>query len=147
MIIILSALSSQNKFQFDFYFLKKSQEWKKIFHIKNLHIGHVAKSFGLREAPNKIVGNELKLFKGSKRSGTESNNGKFQKNTKNFSNKKNFEQNPSYNEDIDHLNSKYARDLKRLSNNHKEYGNVAKKNKLRSQKANLDLRLLFCKLF
>ena len=36
--------------------------------------------------------------------------------------------------------SKYKRDLKRLSNGHKEYGNVMKKNKLKSQKTNLDLR-------
>ena len=27
---------------------------KKIFHVKNLHLGHVAKSFGLREAPKEL---------------------------------------------------------------------------------------------
>ena len=32
-----------------------SKEYKKIFHIKNIHLGHAAKSFGLREAPNEIV--------------------------------------------------------------------------------------------
>ena len=98
-----------------------SQEWKRIFHLKNLHIGHVAKSFGLREAPNQIVGNEFKLFKGKNHS----------QETKDCEKKSN-----------DRLSSKYARDLKRISNNHKEYGNVAKKNKLRSQKADLDLRFI-----
>ncbi len=33
---------------------------KKIFHVKNLHIGHVAKSFGLREAPKDVLRNDLK---------------------------------------------------------------------------------------
>ena len=102
-----------------------SQEWKRIFHIKNLHIGHVAKSFGLREAPNQIVGNNAKLFNGS------SNN-----------NNRNFKRKTDRDQDNDPLSTKYARDLKRISNNHKEYGNVAKKNKLRSQKADLDLRYL-----
>jgi len=27
---------------------------KHIFHVKNLHLGHIAKSFGLREAPSDI---------------------------------------------------------------------------------------------
>lgn len=27
---------------------------KHVFHIKNLHLGHIAKSFGLREAPSDI---------------------------------------------------------------------------------------------
>jgi Domain of unknown function (DUF4217) len=29
-------------------------DMKKIFHVKNLHLGHVAKSFALAEAPSKI---------------------------------------------------------------------------------------------
>jgi hypothetical protein len=99
-----------------------SHEWKKIFHIKKLHTGHVAKSFGLRQAPNQIVGNELKLFKGSNQS-----HEKLSIKNKN-------------DEEYDRLSTKYARDLKRLTNNHKEYGNVVKKNKLRSQKADIDLR-------
>ena len=103
-----------------------SHEWKSIFHIKNLHIGHVAKSFGIREAPNQIAGNELKLFKGRK----------VEVKPKSSSLKaKEFED-----EEYDRLASKYARDLKRLTNNHMEYGNVTKKNKLRSQKADIDLR-------
>jgi ATP-dependent RNA helicase DDX31/DBP7 len=40
-----------------------SHDWKHIFHIKNLHIGHVAKSFGIREAPNQIAANEFKAYK------------------------------------------------------------------------------------
>ncbi|XP_047134868.1 ATP-dependent DNA helicase DDX31 [Hydra vulgaris] len=28
---------------------------KEMFHVKNLHLGHIAKSFGLRDAPNKLV--------------------------------------------------------------------------------------------
>jgi ATP-dependent RNA helicase DDX31/DBP7 len=34
-----------------------SKEYKKIFHLKNIHLGHAAKSFGLREAPNAIAQN------------------------------------------------------------------------------------------
>ena len=107
-----------------------SHEWKRIFHIKNLHIGHVAKSFGLREAPNQIVGNEMKLFKGSP-----NDQAKFKRSIKTDQ--------KSHDDAYDRLSTKYARDLKRISNNHKEYGNVAKKNKLRSQKADLDLRFFF----
>lgn len=88
-------------------------EMKKIFHLKNLHIGHVAKSFGLREAPKDIKTNDMKFFKTSAK---------------------------HVKDDYDPLDSKYKRDLKRLSNGHKEYGNVMKKNKLKSQKTNLDLR-------
>ena len=90
-----------------------SSEMKKIFHLNNLHIGHVAKSFGLREAPTQISSNRSNKFE-------------------NFSKK-------SKNND-DPLKSKFARDLKRLNNNHREYGNVIKKNKLRSQKQSMDLR-------
>ncbi|OLY85786.1 ATP-dependent RNA helicase DBP7 [Smittium mucronatum] len=37
-----------------------SPSQKRIFHIKNLHLGHYAKSFGLREAPKTIsVGNKV----------------------------------------------------------------------------------------
>lgn len=32
-----------------------SSELKSIFYVKNLHLGHVAKSFGLREAPSEIT--------------------------------------------------------------------------------------------
>ncbi len=104
-----------------------SHEWKKIFHIKNLHIGHVAKSFGLREAPNQIAGNEYKLFKSSHNRNFDAKSGNQKK--------KEFE-----NVEYDRLASKYARDLKRLTNNHREYGNVIKKNKQRSQKVDIDLR-------
>ncbi len=37
---------------------------KHIFHVKNLHLGHVATSFGLQEAPTKIgtiIGKQAKL--------------------------------------------------------------------------------------
>jgi len=107
-----------------------SGDVKKIFHLKNLHLGHVAKSFGIREAPNEIVGNNMKLFKGSN-AGNGDRSSRF--------NKKPVKTN-DYDEDYDRLSSKYARDLKRISNGHKEYGNVIKKNKLKSQKANMDLR-------
>ena len=107
-----------------------SGDVKKIFHLKNLHLGHVAKSFGLREAPNEIVGNNMKLFKGSQAA--------YGDRSSRF-NKKQTKTN-DYDEDYDRLSSKYARDLKRISNGHKEYGNVIKKNKSKSQKANMDLR-------
>ena len=32
-----------------------SSDMKKMFHVKNLHLGHVAKSFALTEAPSKIA--------------------------------------------------------------------------------------------
>ena len=117
-----------------------SSEWKRIFHLKNLHLGHVAKSFGLREAPNQIAGNDFKLYKGS---GQHNNN--FKGNNSNY-NKNTSREDQEY----DKLSSKYARDLKRLSNGHKEYGNVIKKNKLKSQRADVDLRFdyfIFCQNF
>ena len=114
-----------------------SHEWKRIFHIKNLHIGHVAKSFGLREAPNQIAGSEFKLFKGSKKFDAKQHSNQNRNNNNNNNNNNNK---LSRDDDYDYLKSKYARDLKRISNGHREYGNVAKKNKLRSQKATLDLR-------
>lgn len=39
-----------------------SNELKGIFFVKNLHLGHVAKSFGLRDAPKDIVDNQFKSF-------------------------------------------------------------------------------------
>ncbi|CAH1787054.1 unnamed protein product, partial [Owenia fusiformis] len=51
---------------------------KHIFHIKTLHLGHVAKSFGLREAPTKMgsfVGKRGKSFKKSKQK--DKHSGKF----------------------------------------------------------------------
>jgi ATP-dependent RNA helicase DDX31/DBP7 len=36
---------------------------KHIFHIKNLHFGHVAKSFGLREAPGALAAGDAKARK------------------------------------------------------------------------------------
>ena len=104
-----------------------SSEWKKIFHLKNLHLGHVAKSFGLREAPNQISGNDFKLYKGSGNNSNASISNNYSKSRED--------------QEYDRLSSKYARDLKRLSNGHKEYGNVIKKNKLKSQRADVDLRL------
>jgi len=32
-----------------------TKETKHIFHVKSLHLGHVAKSFALREAPSELV--------------------------------------------------------------------------------------------
>jgi ATP-dependent RNA helicase DDX31/DBP7 len=102
-----------------------AKEWKSIFNLKNLHIGHVAKSFGLREAPKEIAGRELKLYKGSPG---------YQQSTGGYKTGHNS------GEKRDKLESRQARDIKRLSNNHREYGNVAKKNKVKSQRTNLDLR-------
>ena len=45
-------------------------EEKRFFHVKNLHLGHLAKSFGLRETPGKIGGgggSKKKDVKGGKR--------------------------------------------------------------------------------
>jgi ATP-dependent RNA helicase DDX31/DBP7 len=45
-------------------------EEKRFFHVKNLHLGHLAKSFGLRETPGKIGGgggSKKKDAKGGKR--------------------------------------------------------------------------------
>ncbi|KAG7562318.1 hypothetical protein FFLO_02210 [Filobasidium floriforme] len=45
-------------------------EEKRFFHVKNLHLGHLAKSFGLRETPGKIGGgggSKKKDSKGGKR--------------------------------------------------------------------------------
>lgn len=44
---------------------------KEIFHVKNLHLGHLAKAFGLREAPAGIGGvpKQKKLASGARPSG------------------------------------------------------------------------------
>ncbi|CAF1286098.1 unnamed protein product, partial [Didymodactylos carnosus] len=42
------------------YYASFSREWKYLFHVKNLHRGHVAKSFGLREQPDEMNNNERK---------------------------------------------------------------------------------------
>jgi hypothetical protein len=118
------------------------KEMKRIFHLKNLHLGHVAKSFGLREAPKEIIGSELKLHmkKSSNAAATNlsssSDGGKDLELLLKPKNKSKSKEDDQY----EKILSKYSRDLKRLSNGHKEYGNVTKKNKMRSQKANLDLR-------
>ncbi|XP_036892325.1 probable ATP-dependent RNA helicase DDX31 [Sturnira hondurensis] len=39
------------------------QELKHIFHVRSLHLGHVAKSFGLRDAPGKLGGPAVKKRK------------------------------------------------------------------------------------
>jgi ATP-dependent RNA helicase DDX31/DBP7 len=52
------------------------RELKHIFHPKNLHIGHLAKSFGLRKSPNEIVDNEINI----KRSTRDSNMTNFKRN-------------------------------------------------------------------
>ena len=47
-----------------------SKDTKHIFNIKNLHLGHVAKTFALREAPSMVASrlkNELKTEKKEKK--------------------------------------------------------------------------------
>ena len=107
-----------------------ASELKSIFHLKNLHIGHVAKSFGLREAPKQISGHH-DLFKGSQEA-------RFSSSSQSGNRRRNNNETDD-NGEYDPLKTKYARDLKRLSNGHREYGNVVKKNKLKSQKADMDL--------
>ena len=43
------------------------QELKHIFHVRALHLGHVAKSFGLRDAPRKLSGPAVKKRKATVR--------------------------------------------------------------------------------
>lgn len=57
------------------------RDLKHIFHPKNLHMGHLAKSFGLRKSPNEIVDNEMKIKKTTRDSSTAN----FKKNTKSTS--------------------------------------------------------------
>lgn len=39
------------------------RELKHIFHVRSLHLGHVAKSFGLRDAPKNLSASALKKKK------------------------------------------------------------------------------------
>ena len=50
-----------------------TRDLKHIFHLKNLHLGHVAKSFGLRQSPNAIVSDELNSANTSTASTTNNN--------------------------------------------------------------------------
>jgi ATP-dependent RNA helicase DDX31/DBP7 len=66
-----------------------SKEYKKIFHLKNIHLGHAAKSFGLREAPNEIAHN----ISHNRNSYNNNNNNNNNKETKGFNTiKKPFDQ-------------------------------------------------------
>ncbi len=42
------------------YYASFSREWKYLFHVKNLHRGHVAKSFGLKDLPDESNNHTLK---------------------------------------------------------------------------------------
>lgn len=42
------------------YYASFSREWKYLFHVKNLHRGHVAKSFGLRQLPDESNNHSVK---------------------------------------------------------------------------------------
>ncbi|CAF0948523.1 unnamed protein product [Adineta steineri] len=42
------------------YYASFAREWKYLFHVKNLHRGHVAKSFGLRELPDESNNHNIK---------------------------------------------------------------------------------------
>jgi hypothetical protein len=64
-----------------------SSELKSIFYVKNLHLGHVAKCFGLREAPKEIADSEHKsLQQNAKRrqngAGNSNNNKNYNENRK-----------------------------------------------------------------
>ena len=42
------------------YYASFSREWKYLFHVKNIHRGHVAKSFGLKDLPDESNNHTLK---------------------------------------------------------------------------------------
>ncbi|CAF1665998.1 unnamed protein product [Adineta ricciae] len=42
------------------YYASFSREWKYLFHVKNLHRGHIAKSFGLKELPDESNNHTIK---------------------------------------------------------------------------------------
>jgi len=47
------------------YYASFSREWKYLFHVKNLHRGHIAKSFGLRDLPDESNNHTIKERKGT----------------------------------------------------------------------------------
>jgi ATP-dependent RNA helicase DDX31/DBP7 len=49
---------------------------KHIFHIRHLHLGHLAKSFALRDAPTSVTGASRKSKGSHKRSGSSAVKGK-----------------------------------------------------------------------
>jgi superfamily II DNA/RNA helicase len=136
-----------------------SHEWKKIFHLKNLHIGHVAKSFGIRESPKNVIKHsEHSKYEALDQTAKQERLSSFEigrlkprtRTTKAMDGARIINEKSTYdgansggyyddNVFDDKLGSKYARDLKRITHGHTEYGNVAKKKKVQSQKAGLDL--------
>ena len=42
------------------YYASFSREWRYLFHVKNLHRGHIAKSFGLKDLPDESNNHTLK---------------------------------------------------------------------------------------
>ncbi|CAF1039716.1 unnamed protein product [Rotaria sp. Silwood1] len=47
------------------YYASFSREWKYLFHVKNLHRGHVAKSFGLKQLPDETNNHTINERKGT----------------------------------------------------------------------------------
>ncbi|CAF0862710.1 unnamed protein product [Rotaria sordida] len=47
------------------YYASFSREWKYLFHVKNLHRGHVAKSFGLKQLPDESNNHSINERKGT----------------------------------------------------------------------------------
>ncbi|CAF2426554.1 unnamed protein product [Rotaria sp. Silwood2] len=47
------------------YYASFSREWKYLFHVKNLHRGHVAKSFGLKQLPDESNNHSMNERKGT----------------------------------------------------------------------------------
>lgn len=47
------------------YYASFSREWKYLFHVKNLHRGHVAKSFGLKSLPDESSNHAIKERQGT----------------------------------------------------------------------------------
>ncbi|CAF5188078.1 unnamed protein product, partial [Rotaria magnacalcarata] len=47
------------------YYASFSREWKYLFHVKNIHRGHVAKSFGLKSLPDESNNHTLNERKGT----------------------------------------------------------------------------------
>lgn len=64
--LVQSALSLFTAYlSFIRYYGSFAREWKYLFHVKTLHRGHVAKSFGLKQTPDETNNHTNKEYRGT----------------------------------------------------------------------------------
>lgn len=68
-VFLLSKAHKLSKLAFQAFirsYITRSKQEKKVFAIKKVHLGHLAKSFGLREPPSQLTEKIFKTKKGGR---------------------------------------------------------------------------------